>query len=88
MRITATRKTGHTRLAMLKEKPADMIQALSVVPMLAPMITEMACERVRRAALTNDTVITVVAADDWTATQTAIPVITPVMRLVVILPST
>ena len=65
-----------------------MIQAESVVPMLAPMITEMAWERVRRAALTNDTVITVVAADDWTATQTAMPVSTPVKRLVVMAPRT
>ncbi len=73
---------------MLNEKPADMIQAESVVPMLAPMITEMAWERVSRAALTNDTVITVVAADDWTATQTAMPVSTPVTRLVVMAPST
>ena len=41
-----------------------MIQAVSVVPMLAPMITEMACVRVSRPALTNETVITVVAVDD------------------------
>ena len=73
---------------MLKENPADMIHAESVVPMLAPMITEMAWARVSRAALTNETVITVVAAEDWTATQTSMPVSTPVKRLVVMAPRT
>lgn len=36
------RKTGHTKSLILNEKPADMIHAVSVVPMLAPMITDMA----------------------------------------------
>ena len=49
---------------MLKENPADIIHALIVVPMLAPIITEMACANVRRAAFTKETVITVVAAED------------------------
>ena len=86
IRTTATRKTGQTRFAMLKEKPADMIQADRVVPMLAPMMTEMAWARDSRAALTKETVMTVVAAEDWTATHTSIPVRTPVKRLVVIAP--
>ena len=73
---------------MLKENPADMIQAESVVPMLAPMITDMAWDRVSRAAFTKETVMTVVAADDWTATQTSMPVMTPVKRLVVMAPRT
>ena len=59
-----TRKAGKTKLVRSNEKPSDMIQAVSVVPMLAPMITEMACVRVSRPALTNETVITVVAVDD------------------------
>ena len=80
------RKAGHTILMMLNEKPADMIQAESVVPMLAPMMIEMACARVRRAALTKETVMTVVAAEDWTATVTRAPVATPVKRLVVMAP--
>ena len=42
IRTMPTRKAGQTTFAMLKEKPADMIHALMVVPMLAPMITEMA----------------------------------------------
>ena len=82
-----TRKTGQTTLAMLKEKPADMIHALSVVPMLAPMMIEMAWLSVSSAALTNETVMTVVAADDWTATVTRAPVATPEKRLVVMVPS-
>lgn len=79
------RNAGHTTLMILKEKPADMIQAVRVVPILAPMMTEIAWTRVRRPALTNDTVITVVAVDDWTATVVNIPVRTPEMRFVVIL---
>ena len=86
IRMTATRKAGQTRLAMLNENPADMIHAERVVPMLAPIITEMACPRVSNAALTKETVMTVVAAEDWTATQISIPVRTPVKRLVVMAP--
>ena len=62
--MTATRKAGHTRFVILKENPADIIQAESVVPILAPIITEIACERLSKAAFTKETVITVVAADD------------------------
>ena len=68
--------------------PADMIQAVSVVPILAPMITEMACASVNKPALTNDTVITVVAVDDCTDAVTSIPVSIPVKRLVVMAPRT
>ena len=52
------------------------------------MITEMACAKVSNPALTNDTVITVVAVDDCTAAVTRIPVSIPVKRLVVIAPNT
>ena len=52
--------------------------------MLAPIITEMACDRVSNPAETNDTVITVVADDDCTAQVTAVPVSIPVNRLEVI----
>ena len=58
------RNAGHTSVVMLKEKPADIIHAVSVVPMLAPMMTDIACTRVSRPALTNETVMTVVAVDD------------------------
>ncbi len=63
-----------------------MIQAVSVVPMLAPMMTEMAWARVSRPALTKLTVITVVADDDCTAQVINIPVTSPVKRLVVMAP--
>ena len=86
MSIIATMKTGHTMSVTLNEKPADMIQAVSVVPMLAPMMTEMACPSVSSVALTNDTVITVVAVELCTAAVTSTPVSMPVKRLVVILP--
>ena len=73
---------------MSNDIPADMIQAVSVVPMLAPMMTEMACASVSSPALTNETVITVVAVDDWTDAVTSIPVNIPVKRLVVMAPRT
>ena len=63
-----------------------MIQAVSVVPILAPMMTDMACASVSRPALTKETVITVVAEDDWTAQVMNVPVSIPVNRLVVIAP--
>ena len=68
--------------------PADIIHAVSVVPMLAPMMTEMACASVSSPALTNETVITVVAVDDCTEAVTSIPVNMPVKRLVVMAPNT
>lgn len=61
-----------------------MIQAVSVVPMLAPMMTEMACASVSNPADTNETTITVVADEDCTAHVTKVPVSIPVRRLVVI----
>ena len=73
---------------MLNEKPSDMIHAVTVVPMWAPMMTEMACNRVSRPALTNETVISVVAVEDCTAAVTNIPVSIPVKRLVVMAPRT
>ena len=79
---------GHTKSVMLNDSPADMIQAVSVVPMLAPMMMLIACARVSSAALTKLTVITVVAVELCTAAVTATPVSMPVKRLVVILAST
>ena len=73
---------------MSKDIPADIIQAVRVVPILAPMITDMACASVSKPAFTKDTVITVVAVDDCTDTVISIPVRTPVKRFVVIAPST
>ena len=65
-----------------------MIQAVRVVPILAPMMTDMACAKVRRPALTNDTVITVVAVEDCTAAVMSVPERMPVRRLVVMVPNT
>ena len=61
-----------------------MIHAVSVVPIFAPMMTEMACASVSSPADTKETVITVVADDDCTAQVTRAPVNIPVTRLVVI----
>ena len=65
-----------------------IIQAVTVVPICAPIITLMACTRVSSPALTNDTVISVVAVELCTAAVTKIPVSMPVKRLVVIAPRT
>ena len=69
----AITNTGHTKSATLYEVPADIIHAVSVVPMLAPMMMLMACARVSSEALTNETVITVVAVELCTAAVTPIP---------------
>jgi hypothetical protein len=51
---------------ILSENPMmDTIQAVTVVPMAAPMLTPIACLRVRRPAFTKDTTMTVVAEEDW-----------------------
>ena len=66
-------------------KPShDTIHAVIVVPMLAPMITLIACVRVSSPALTKLTTITVVADDDWIIDVTPTPVRTPFRGLDVI----
>ena len=82
------KNAGYTKSVILNEKPADIIQAVSVVPILAPIITEIAWARVSSPALTNETVITVVAVLDCTLAVTSIPVNIPVKRLVVMAPKT
>ena len=82
------KKARYTKSPMLNEKPNDMIHAVTVVPMCAPIITEMDWNKVSSPAFTNDTVIKVVAVDDCTAAVTKIPVSMPVKRLVVMVPST
>ena len=78
----------YTKSLILNEKPNDIIHAVTVVPMCAPIITEMDCAKVRSPALTNDTVIKVVAVDDCTAAVTKIPVSMPVKRFVVMVANT
>ena len=65
-----------------------MIHAVTVVPMWAPRIIEMACMSVRSPALTKETVINVVAVELCTEAVTNMPVSIPVKRFVVMVPST
>ena len=51
--------------------------AVTVVPILAPMITLIPCTKVSKPALTNETTITVVALDDWMTVVIPKPVNTP-----------
>ena len=78
------KNAGQTKSVMLNEKPADIIHAVNVVPMLAPMMMDIDCASVNKPAFTNDTVMTVVAVEDCTAAVTKAPVNIPVKRLVVI----
>ena len=58
------KNAGYTKLVTLNVVNVDIIQAVSVVPILAPIITLMAWANVSNPALTKETVITVVAVDD------------------------
>ena len=73
---------------MSNAPPSTIIHAVSVVPMLAPMMTLMAWESVSNPAETNDTVITVVAVEDCTLAVINAPVKRLVNRLVVIVANT
>ena len=55
--------TASTEMSDLKPSQAT-IHAVTVVPILAPIITPIACASVRRPALTKLTTITVVADED------------------------
>ena len=71
--------SGTAMAPRLKEpspKERAKIQAVTVVPMLAPMITPMAFTSDRRPAFTKLTSISVVAVEDWTRAVTTIPVST------------
>ena len=62
---------------MIKLSPSkplrDRIQAVTVVPMLEPMMTPTACLRVMMPELTKPTTMTVVAEEDWMTAVTAAP---------------
>ena len=62
---------------MIKLSPSsperDKIQAVTVVPMLEPIMTPTACFRVIMPELTKPTTITVVAEEDWITAVTASP---------------
>ena len=56
-------KVDMAAISTLKPK-AEMIQAVTVVPILAPIITPMDCDKLSKPALTKLTTITVVADED------------------------
>ena len=76
---------GMARIEISALKPKNAtIQAVMVVPILAPIITPMACTKVRSPALTKLTTITVVADEDWITAVIPTPVNTPFNGLDVI----
>ena len=79
---TPTASSGRTNDPMSTLKPsAEMSHAVTVVPMLAPMMTLIDWLRVSSPALTKLTTMTVVADDDWTRAVMSTPVSTPATRL-------
>ena len=77
--------TAMALTSALKPK-MEMIQAVIVVPIFAPIITPMAWARVSSPALTKPTTITVVALEDWTSAVTPSPESIPLNGLEVIVP--
>ena len=62
----AMAKRGRAKAAISTLNPKiEMIQAVTVVPMLAPIITLMDSASVSNPAFTKLTTITVVAEEDW-----------------------
>ncbi|MPM68898.1 hypothetical protein SDC9_115833 [bioreactor metagenome] len=62
----------------------EIIHAVTVVPMLAPMMTPMDWTKLSNPALTKLTTITVVADEDWMSAVIRTPVKTPMTRFFVI----
>ena len=85
MTPTVIRGTASAEISALNPK-MEIIQAVMVVPMLAPIITPIACDKVNNPALTKPTTITVVALDDWMTAVTPRPVRTPLKGFDVIFP--
>ena len=85
MTPTVINGTENTEISALNPK-MEMIQAVIVVPMLAPMMTPIACASVRSPALTKPTTITVVALEDCMTAVTPRPVRTPLKGFDVIFP--
>ena len=62
----AMAKSGRAKAAISTLNPKiEMIQAVTVVPILAPIITLMDSASVSNPAFTKLTTITVVAEEDW-----------------------
>ena len=65
IRMNPSKKRGTDKTAISNLKPRiEMIQAVTVVQILAPMMTPIACESVSSPALTKLTTSTVVALED------------------------
>ena len=85
IKISAKPIIGIAMSAIENLKPmSDTNQAVIVVPILAPMITEIDSASVSKPAFTKLTTITVVADDDWIIEVTITPVNTPSTRFFVI----
>ena len=76
IRITPT----STDAAATLEKFSAISSEVTVVPMLAPIITPTACASVIMPALTKPTTMTVVAVDDWIIAVTTKPTSTAKKR--------
>ena len=75
-------KRGRAKAAILTLNPmAEIIHAVMVVPILAPIMTPILCTKVIRPALTKLTTITVVALELWMSAVIKIPVNTPMTLL-------
>ena len=76
---------GIANKLMFTLKPKiEIIHAVTVVPTLAPIITDTDCVKESKPAFTKLTTITVVAEEDCIRAVINTPVSTPVTRLVVI----
>ena len=79
----ARRGRANAAISTLNPK-IEIIQAVTVVPILTPMMTLIDSARVSNPAFTKLTTITVVAEEDWIRAVINTPVKTPVTLLVVI----
>ena len=84
-RGTPKAKSGIAKAEMSTLNPkSEMIHAVKVVPTFAPKMTAIDCCREMSPALTNETIIVVVAEEDWTSAVMKIPVRAPRNLLLVI----
>ena len=79
----ASRGSAKAAISTLNPK-AEIIQAVTVVPMFAPIITPIDWESVNSPAFTKLTTMTVVADEDWIRAVINTPVSIPVTLFVVI----
>ena len=77
----ANARKGNAKADISTLKPnAEIIQAVTVVPILAPIMTPIACVKLKRPAFTKLTTMTVVADEDWIRAVISMPVKTPATR--------